>query len=74
MPEQEIDETQRKIWFAISVIFIIAGILFYWSWGLLFNTWDIFRTENLGAYVLTVLLLGFGIVGALLTKKKKTAQ
>jgi len=71
MPEEEVSEGQRKLWFAVSVLFIIAGILFYWSWGLMFNTWDIFKTESLGAYVLTVLLLGFGIIGALLTRKKK---
>lgn len=71
MPEQEIGETQRKLWFAFSILLIMAGISFYWAWGLMFDTWNIFATENLGAYVITVLLVAFGIVGALLTRKKK---
>jgi len=71
MPEEESSETQRKLWFALSIVFIIAGVAFYWAWGIMFNTWDLFKTTSLGAYVLTVLLLGFGIIGALLTRKKK---
>ncbi|MDH4122992.1 MAG: hypothetical protein OEV21_02755 [Thermoplasmata archaeon] len=71
MPEQEESETHRKIWFAASVFLIVLGIVFYWTWGVMFNTWNIFEVESLGAYVITVLLLSFGIIGALLTKKKK---
>jgi hypothetical protein len=71
MPEEEISEAHRKYWFAFSIVLIIAGIAFYWAWGIMFGTWDLFKTTSLGAYVLTVLLLGFGIIGALLTRKKK---
>jgi hypothetical protein len=70
MPEEEISETQRGIWFFASIILIVAGIGFYGLWGLMFNTWNLFETRSLGAYAVTVLLLGFGIVGALLTRKK----
>jgi hypothetical protein len=70
MPEEENGETQRRIWFLTSVALIFAGIGFYGVWGMLFNTWNLFETRSLGAYAVTVLLLGFGIVGALLTKKK----
>lgn len=73
MPEEETSDTQRKFWFTVSIVLIIAGVIFYWSWGVMYNTWDILRTESLGAYVLTVLLIGFGLVGALLTRKKKQA-
>lgn len=73
MPEEETSDTQRKLWFTVSIVLIIAGVIFYWSWGVMYNTWDILRTESLGAYVLTVLLIGFGLVGALLTRKKKQA-
>jgi len=71
MAEQEISETQRKLLFFFSVVMIIAGIGFYWIWGIMFNTWNLFETEHLGAYTITVLLLCFGIVGALLTRKKR---
>jgi len=70
MPEQETSEGARKFWFWSSVILIIIGIGFYWSWGLSFGTWNLFAVENLGAYVITLLLLSFGIIGALLNKKK----
>lgn len=73
MPEQEMSETQRKLWFYFSVLMIAAGVAFYWVWGLMFGTWNLFYTENLGAYSITVLLIAFGIVGALLTKKSKVA-
>jgi hypothetical protein len=71
MPEQEISETQRKLWFYFSIIILLAGIGFYWIWGIMFGTWNLFETAHLGAYTITVLLVGFGLVGALLTRKKK---
>lgn len=74
MPEEPMSETQRKFWFYFSALTIIAGIAFYWVWGLMFGTWNLFATENLGAYSITVLLIAFGIVGVLLTKKPETAK
>lgn len=70
MPGQESSELSRKFWFAFSILLIIAGIAFYWGWGIMFNTWNPFVVENIGAYVITFLLLGFGIIGALLNKGK----
>lgn len=70
MPEQETVEGARKLWFWISIFLIILGIGFYWGWGLMFGTWNLFDVENLGAYVITMLLLFFGIIGALLNRKK----
>lgn len=70
MPEEDVSDTQRIIWFYLSIAFIVAGIGFYGFWGLTFGTWNLFETESLGAYTITILLLGFGIVGALLTRKK----
>lgn len=71
MPEPDGDEAKRKIWFVISVILIILGIVFYWAWALTFGTWNLISQEGLGAYVITVMLVGFGILGALLYRKKK---
>ncbi len=70
MPEEETSETQRGIWFFVSIVLILAGIGFYGIWGLLFGTWNLLETGSLGAYAITVLLIGFGVVGALLTRKK----
>jgi len=74
MPEQEFSETQRKLWFYFSIIILIAGIGFYWVWGIMFGTWNLFVTEHIGAYAITVLLIGFGLVGALLTRKKEATK
>jgi|YelNatPaOPRAMG01_1025707.scaffolds.fasta_scaffold09432_6 FtsH-binding integral membrane protein len=72
MSEQESSEFTRKVWFTFSVLLIIAGIAFYWGWGIMFNTWNPFIVENIGAYVITFILLGFGIIGALLNRKKQS--
>ncbi|MEM2839543.1 MAG: hypothetical protein QXE18_05585 [Thermoplasmata archaeon] len=71
MPEQEPSELSRKAWFAFSILLIMAGIAFYWGWGIMFNTWNFFVVENIGAYVITFLLLGFGIIGAILNRKRQ---
>ncbi|MEM4262217.1 MAG: hypothetical protein QW505_00355 [Thermoplasmata archaeon] len=71
MPEQESSELSRKAWFAFSILLIMAGIAFYWGWGIMFNTWNFFVVENIGAYVITFLLLGFGIIGAILNRKRQ---
>lgn len=48
-------------WFYLSLI--LLGILFYFSWSLLYGTWNLTRAENLGVYALTVVMLGFGVTG-----------
>ena len=70
MPEEEVSDTERRFWFIVSIVLIFAGVGFYGFWGMTFNTWNLFETRSLGAYAVTVVLLGFGIVGALLTRKK----
>lgn len=72
MPGKESSEFSRRIWFVFSILLIIAGLAFYWGWGIMFNTWNFFVVENIGAYVITFLLLGFGIIGALLNRKKES--
>lgn len=72
--EQEISEGQRKFWFFLSIMMIIAGIGFYWVWGMMFGTWNLFVSEHLGAYTITILLVGFGVVGALLMRKRATQK
>ena len=71
MPEQDMSESTRKFWFYLSIMTIVAGVAFYWFWGLMFGTWLLFETQNVGAYSITVLLIAFGVIGALLTRKKQ---
>ena len=56
----------RRIVAGFYFFLILMGILFYFSWGVLYNSWDITRPDNVGVYALTVVLLGFGITGFLL--------
>jgi len=71
MPEEEISEATRSFWFFISILLIVLGIAYYWAWSLMYGTWNLLSKEGLGAYIITIMLLGFGILGALLTRKKR---
>jgi len=55
------------MWF--YTILLILGVLMYVGWGIFFGTWDPFQPENTGVYAITVVLVGFGIVGILLYSK-----
>ena len=43
--------------------------MFYLSWGLTYGSWNLLRPEWVGAYAVTVVLVGFGLVGMLLYRK-----
>lgn len=60
----------RKVAVVFYTFLLILGIFFYIGWGIVYNTWDITRPENIGVYALTVVLVGFGIVGLLLYSKR----
>ena len=62
-------ETPRKILFAFSILLIMAGLIMYFVWGILYNSWNILLVENMGVYAVTVILICFGIVGAFLYSK-----
>ncbi len=59
----------RKIAAGFYFFLILLGILFYVSWGILYNTWNLADPESIGVYALTVILLGFGITGFLLYRQ-----
>jgi hypothetical protein len=42
-------------------LLLMMGVGLYLGWGVLFNVWD-----DLGVYALSVILIGFGLVGFLL--------
>jgi hypothetical protein len=56
---------------AFSLLLIVTAIIFYWVWGVVYGSWNIFSAENMGVYVIFVVLLGFGILGYLLTRFKR---
>ncbi len=62
-------ETPRKILFAFSILLIMAGLIMYFVWGILYNSWNILLVENMGVYAVTIILICFGIVGAFLYSK-----
>jgi len=66
----------RKVAAAFYFFLILLGILFYFGWGLIYGTWDLWRTENVGVYAVTLVLIGFGVTGFLLyrTPPKKAEE
>jgi len=60
----------RAIAFWFFALSFLGGILFYVTWGFTYGSWNLFRPEWVGAYAVTVVLLGFGSVGMLLYRKE----
>lgn len=58
----------RPIAFAFYAVLFLAGIAFYLIWGFTYGAWNLFAADWIGAYAVTVTLVGFGIVGMLLYK------
>ncbi len=58
----------RKIAFAFYSLLLIGGILFYLIWGFMYGSWNLLDPQWVGAYAVTIILVGFGIVGMLLYK------
>lgn len=58
-------------WSILSLILILAGILFYIYWGIRYNVW-----MDIGIYSITIVITFFGICGFLLSilKEKEEAN
>lgn len=57
----------KKIWsVVISIVIILVGVLVYFSWGLLYNSWF-----DRGVYSLVVPLILFGVFSLLLSLLKE---
>jgi len=52
----------RWLWY-FSWIILIIGVVFYFSWSFLYDAWT-----DLGVYSISITLIVFGILGALLAK------
>ena len=74
MVEGEGAEFQRKAIFTFFSILLVAGILVYWGWGMIYGTWYRFDRGNIAAYTIYVPLISFGIIGMLLFRKKRPAR
>ena len=61
----------RKAQMAISVLLIVAGFAMYWAWGLIYGSWNIFEKEFIGVYTIVVVLIVFGVLGLLLSYKRR---
>lgn len=61
MIDETEDDTGRKIVRGFCVLLLVAGILLYLGWGLMFGAWS-----DVGLYSVVVLLVGFGLVGTIL--------
>jgi hypothetical protein len=59
----------RTVAFWFYALTFLAGVLFYVIWGVSYGSWNLFRPEWVGAYAVTVVLVGFGVVGMLLYRK-----
>jgi hypothetical protein len=71
MPEQiEEEHIPKKIMVAFYSLLLALGLIIYFSWGIMYGSWNVFERSNLGIYALTVALCGFGIVGLLLYSGK----
>ncbi len=58
----------RKAAFFFYLVLFLAGIIFYLVWGIYYGAWNLLQADWIGAYAVTVVLIGFGIVGMLLYK------
>ena len=58
----------RNLAFAFYAMLFLAGIIFYLVWGFYYGGWNLFAADWIGAYSVTAVLVGFGILGMLLYK------
>ena len=54
-----------------SLLLIVTAVVFYWVWGIVYGSWNLFSPENMGVYAIFIVLLCFGVLGYLLTRFKK---
>jgi hypothetical protein len=60
----------KKFKLALSILLIVGALVFYYAWGVLYNSWSIFDGSNMGVYAIVVIMLAFGILGIFLTRAK----
>ena len=68
-PMAEASAFPRRVAFRFYAFLLLVGIAFYVIWGAIYSSWNMFRPENVGVYAVTVLTIGFGVVGMLLYRR-----
>ncbi len=53
----------------ISLLMLIAGIIFYIGWSSYYDAWT-----NIGVYALTIVLVVFGVLGLLLSMTQEGGE
>ena len=71
MPE-DTPLTHVAKWFYRTLVGL--GIVFYFTWNAVYACWNLVDPACAGVYAVTVVLVGFGIVGSLLYAPKKAPQ
>jgi len=61
-------EFPHRVAFLFYLALFMGGIIFYLIWGIYYGAWNLFAADWIGAYAVTVILVGFGLVGMLLYK------
>lgn len=64
--------TRIALWFHRTLL--VGGIVFYAVWNSVYGCWNMFSPECSGVYTVTVVMVGFGVVGSLLYRPKKIPQ
>ena len=59
----------RRVAFGFYTLVLMVGITFYLLWGAIYSSWNVFAPENAGVYAVTVITVGFGVIGMLLYRR-----
>jgi len=65
----KLDVKKFNIYTLISILLLLAGILFYIYWGLRYNEW-----ADIGPYALSIVLIIPGIIGIIFTLMEEETE
>jgi len=74
MAEADASEFQRKATMTFYGLLLMGGIVLYWIWGMLYDTWYPFTKGNIAIYVVCMPMVAFGLIGMLLHRKTPKPQ
>lgn len=61
----------KRVKVALSLLLVIGALCFYISWGLIYNSWNVFDPVNMGVYAIFVVMLAFGLLGLALVSRQE---
>ena len=69
------EHVPKKYLLGFYTLLLAMGVIVYVAWGLMYGSWNLVERTNLGIYAVTIILVGFGVVGIILysngAKKEK---